>query len=144
MIGPRDFLDAARALAEHRRGQGLRVQEAPLDEVFSEFGYGEENPQAIRDFLSYAYHRWEKAPRYVVLLGDATYDFKDYLGTGVVNRVPPLMVMTTYLQTASDPVYAAVNGDDLLPDLAIGRLPAATVEELRTMVAKIIDWEATG
>jgi hypothetical protein len=115
-----------------------------MEEVFSEFGFGEASPQAIRDFLSYAYHQWEKAPRYVLLLGDATFDFKDYLGTGVVNQVPPLMLMTTYLETASDPTYAAVNGEDLLPDLAIGRLPAATVEELQTMVAKIMAFEATG
>jgi uncharacterized delta-60 repeat protein len=144
MVGPRDFLEAASPLARHRRNEGLEVVEAPLEEIFSEFGFGEENPRAIRDFLSYAYHRWEKAPRYVVLLGDASYDFKDYLGTGTVNQVPPLMMKTTYLETASDPAYAAVNGDDLLPDLALGRLPAATVGELETMVTKILAWEEEG
>ena len=34
-----------------------------------------------------------------------------------------------------------MNGDDLLPDLAIGRLPAATVEDVRVMVQKILDYE---
>jgi hypothetical protein len=124
LIGPRDFIDAASALVAHRRSQGLEVRTAPVEEIFSTFGFGETNPKAIRDFIAYAYHKWDKAPRYVVLLGDATYDFKDYLGTGVVNRTPPLLVMTTFLETVSDPAYAAVNGDDLLPDLAIGRLPA--------------------
>jgi len=66
------------------------------------------------------------------------YDFKDYLGTGVRNQVPPLMVKTSYLWTASDPAFAAVNGDDILPDLAIGRLPAANPEEARAMVEKIL------
>jgi hypothetical protein len=80
----------------------------------------------------------------VVLVGDGTYDFKDHMQTGVVNRVPPLMVETTYLETASDPAYAAVNGEDLLPDLAIGRLPAATVEELQRMVDKIVAFETSG
>jgi hypothetical protein len=46
--------------------------------------------------------------------------------------------------TASDPAYAAVNGEDLLPDLAIGRLPAATLEELRRMVAKLLAYESSG
>jgi hypothetical protein len=54
------------------------------------------------------------------------------------------MVMTTYLETASDPTYGAVNGDDSLPDLAIGRLPAASVNELERMVAKIVAWESSG
>ena len=70
----------------------------------------------MKDFLSYAYHNWKQpSPRYVVLLGDATYDYKDNLGTGVTNQVPPRMVKTTYLWTSSDPSYAAVNGEDILP-----------------------------
>jgi hypothetical protein len=115
-----------------------------LEEIYSEFGFGEEIPKAIKDFVAYTYHHWKRPPRYVLLLGDGTFDFKDYLGTGVVNRVPPLMTLTTYLETASDPTYAAVNGEDLMPDLAIGRLPAATVEELEKMVAKIVAWESSG
>ena len=95
-----------------------------------------------QDFLSYAYHKWRTpSPRYVLLLGDATYDFKDRLQTGVTNQVPPRMVKTSYLWTASDPSYAAVNGEDILPDLAIGRLPAATVEQVQAMVQKIVAYE---
>lgn len=55
-----------------------------------------------------------------------------------------MMVKTSYLWTASDAAYAAVNGEDLLPDLAIGRLPAANVDELRVMVAKILAYESGG
>jgi hypothetical protein len=51
------------------------------------------------------------------------------------------MVRTSYLWTASDPSYAMVNGDDLLPDLAIGRLPAASVAEVHAMVDKILAYE---
>jgi hypothetical protein len=112
-----------------------------VEEVFSEFGFGESNPRAIKDFLAYAYHQWETAPRYVLLLGDATYDYKGYLGTDVVNHVPPLLVLTSYLETASDPAYAAVNGEDILPDLAIGRLPAANVAQVSAMVNKIVAFE---
>jgi len=80
----------------------------------------------------------------VVLVGDATYDFKDYLGTGVKNQVPPMIEKTSYLWTASDAAYGAVNGDDLLPDVAMGRLPAASVDELRVMVSKILAYEEGG
>ena len=51
------------------------------------------------------------------------------------------MVKTSYVWTVSDPAYASVNGEDVLPDLAIGRLPAATVEEARAMVTKIVAYE---
>jgi len=142
LIAPKAFLESARPLRDRRRSQGLRVKSISMESVYSEFGFGEARPEALRDFLYYAYHQWKKpSPRYVLLLGDASYDFKDYLGTGVGNRVPALAVKTSYLWTASDPALASVNGDDPLPDLAIGRLPAATVEEARHMVEKTVSWE---
>jgi hypothetical protein len=54
------------------------------------------------------------------------------------------MLRTSYLWTASDPVYAALNGDDLLPDVALGRLPAGTVDEARIMVDKVVAFETSG
>jgi len=144
MLGPRQLLEVASPLRELRRRQGLTARAVALEEIYSEFGHGESRPEAIREFLSYAYHHWRKpAPRYVVLLGDASYDFKDYLGTGVKNQVPSLTVKTSYLWTASDPAYAAVNGEDILPDLAVGRLPAASADELRVMVEKLLAFEAS-
>jgi hypothetical protein len=145
LIGPRELLDAAEPLLSLRRSQGLLSRSVSVEEVYSEFGFGEPTPLAVREFLSYAYHSWQKpAPRYVVLLGDATYDFKDVLETGVKNQVPPLLRKTSFLWTASDPAYAAVNGDDELPDLALGRLPAANPDQARVLVEKIVAYETSG
>ena len=142
VIGPEAFLRAAIPLLELRRSEGLKVKAVSIEEVYSEFGFGEPTPEAVKDFLSYAYHNWKQpSPRYVLLLGDATFDFKDHLQTGVTNQVPPRMVKTSYLWTASDPSYAAVNGEDILPDFSIGRLPAATVDEVQAMVEKIVAYE---
>ncbi len=144
VIGPKELLEVTRPLIARRRQQGLRSRGVSLEQVYSEFGFGEERPEAVREFISYAYHHWRKpSPRYVLLLGDASYDFKDYLGTGVKNRLPSLAVKTSYLWTASDPAYAAVNGEDILPDLAIGRLPAADSGELRAMVDKTLAYESS-
>lgn len=144
VIGPRSFLDAARPWVEKRRGEGLRVAFAPVEQVYEEFGFGEPRPEAVRDLIHFAYHHW-RAPRlrYVLLLGDATYDFKNYLGVGVSNAVPPLIVKTDFLWTVSDPAYARVHGDDALPDVALGRLPASTEEELRGMIGKILAYESS-
>ena len=78
--------------------------------------------------------------RPVLLLGDATYDPKDYLGTGKPNFVPARMVRTDHLWTASDPSYATLDHDEI-PDLAIGRLPATSIEDVEAMVAKILRYE---
>lgn len=142
VIGPRSFLAEAGPLLELRRSEGLRVMAVPVEEIFAEFGFGESRPEAVRDFLSYAYHHWkEPAFRYVLLLGDGTYDYKNYLGLNGSNPVPPLLIKTSYLWTASDPRLAAINGEDELPDLAIGRLPASTRAEARLLVEKIVAYE---
>jgi hypothetical protein len=145
-IGPQSYLDAASDLLRLRREQGLSVEAVATEDIYDELGYGEKRPEAIRDFIAYAYDSWGSpaAPlRYVLLLGDGTYDFKDYLGLGARNEVPPLMVRTRYLWTASDPTLAAVHGEDPLPDLAIGRLPASSEAQVRVLAGKIVAYEAT-
>jgi hypothetical protein len=142
LVAPREFLPAAAPLLERRRRQGLVSRGVSIEEIYDEFGFGEARPESLKQFLEHVYHHWRSpSVRYVVLLGDATYDANDRLGTGVVDRVPSLTVKTSYLFTASDPTYARVNGDDGLPDLAIGRLPAANLEEARDLVEKLLAYE---
>jgi hypothetical protein len=139
VIAPSSWLEVAKPLLKHRRRQGLLCRAVGIESIYSEFGYGEKRPQAIREFLAHTYSNWKRAPHYVVLLGDGSYDFNDAMGTGARNHVPPLMVRTPYLWTASDPSYAAAHGDDSLPDLV---LPAATRDEARVMIEKIIAFES--
>jgi hypothetical protein len=145
VIGPREFLEAAVPLLERRRGQGLSSRAVSLEQIASEFGGGRPSAEAIREFLSYAYHSWERpSPRYVLLLGDSTYDPRRFLSTSWTSPLPALWAKTSYLWTASDPALAAVNGEDVLPDLAIGRLPVRTLEEAQGLVGKVLAWEDSG
>jgi hypothetical protein len=147
LLAPRAFLDldSTARLLDQRRAQGLSARGVAIEDVFDEFGHGEPSPQAVKEFLAYAYHVWpEPSLRYVLLLGDATYDPRDYLGTGTPNLVPAYPLHSTFLATVSDPAYAAVNGDDILPDLAIGRLPAQTPEQARVMIDKVLAYEGAG
>ena len=145
LVAPRAFLDAAQPLLDRRQAQGLSTFAASLEEIASSFGGGQVSAEAIRDFLSFAYHQWRRpSPRYVLLLGDANYDPRRFNPVSQPSPMPFLLQRTSYIWTASDPALVALNGDDPLPDLAIGRLPATTVEQAQTMVAKILDWEAQG
>jgi hypothetical protein len=145
LIAPEAFLPAAQPLLERRRSQGLATKAVSLEEIASVFGHGEASGEAIRSFLTYAYQSWRRpSVRYVLLLGDASQDPRNFTGTAGPAPLPALFVKTSYLVTASDPALAAVNGDDLLPDLAIGRLPAQTVEEAEALVEKVLAWEDTG
>jgi hypothetical protein len=145
VIAPEAFLPSAQPLLEKRRDEGLSARGVSLEEIASAFGHGQPSPQAIHDFLVFAFHSWARpSPRYVLLLGDSSFDPRRFLTTSSPAPLPALWTRTSYLWTVSDPLLAAVNGDDPLPDLAIGRLPAASPEEAEMMVAKVLDWEDSG
>jgi hypothetical protein len=146
LIGPGSFLAAAEPLLEKRASEGLVTKAVSLEEIAQEFGHGEASGEAIRSFVSDAYHSWTKpSPRYVVLLGDATYDPRRFAAsTTQESPMPALWGKTSYLWTALDPVMGAVNGEDDVPDVAVGRIPATTVEEAERLVGKLLAWEASG
>ncbi len=145
LVAPRDFLDAAQPLLDRRQSQGLSTLAVSLEEIADTFGHGQPSPQAIKDFLSFAFHSWARpSPRYVLLLGDASFDPRRFQAASTPSPLPALWEKTSYLTTASDPALAAVNGTDLLPDLAIGRLPAQSPAEAEALVHKILAWEDSG
>jgi hypothetical protein len=130
-------------LAAHRQAQGLRVQVVRVSDVYDEFSFGLETPQAIRDFLAYAYANWTPpAPRYVLLVGDANLDYLDRFGAGRPNCVPTFIFDADDVgQTANDAWFGQVVDNAPVPDLAVGRLPARNPDDVRAMVAKIIAYE---
>ena len=145
LVAPRAFLAAAGPLVERRADQGLTARAVAFEEIASEFGHGQPSAEAIHAFLAYAFQSWARpSPRYVLLFGDSNYDPRRFIATSPPSPLPALWAKTSYLWTVSDPQLAAVNGDDSLPDLAIGRLPAATVEQAQALVAKLIAWEDSG
>ena len=88
LIAPRDFLPAAQELVDHRQAQGLSARAVALEDVYDSFGFGEVSPEAIHYFLAFAYHHWtQPAPRYVLLLGEASSDPKGFL-TGPAAQGP--------------------------------------------------------
>ena len=146
LIGPGSFLAAAEPLLERRASEGLVTKAVSLEEIAQEFGHGEASGEAIRSFVSDAYHSWTKpSPRYVVLLGDATYDPRRFAAsTTQASPMPALWGKTSYLWTALDPVMGAVNGEDEVPDVAVGRIPATTVEQAEKLIGKLLAWEDVG
>jgi hypothetical protein len=126
-----------------RQAQGLRVKVVNVQDIFDEFSYGLTSAAAIRDFLAYAYSNWEPpAPRYVLLVGDSSYDFRDNLLLGIQNYVPAYLTFTRFMgETVTDEWFVKVSGDDSMPDLYIGRLPAESQAEASVMVNKMLAYE---
>ena len=135
------FMTAANAWANYRRssaGGSFGVEVVDVADIYDEFSYGSLSSNAIRNFLSYAKDHWQT--RYVLLLGDATYDPRNYEGYGAFDLVPTKLVNTAYGESASDEALADFNNDGLA-DLAIGRIPARTAAVITTALGKTTSFE---
>ncbi len=143
IISHRDFLESVAPLKALRESQGLGVAVVDVENIYNEFSYGQKTPQALKDFLSYATSSWRRAPRFVLLVGDASLDPKNYLGQGNFDFVPTKIVDTLVMETASDDWLADFDGDELA-NLAMGRLPVRTLQEANIVIGKIISYDQAG
>ena len=142
VISHEDFLDAAERLAGHRRDSGLSAEVVDVEDIFDEFSHGLMLREAIGAFISHAYHNWELPPQYVLLFGDATFDYRNLLGGGRPSFVPTLYYDARRRgNSPSDYLYSLVDGDDLLPDVAVGRLAVETAVEAEGVVDKIVGYD---
>ncbi|MGA0834155.1 MAG: type IX secretion system sortase PorU, partial [Candidatus Kapaibacteriota bacterium] len=140
---------SAERYAEYRRATTeLTVSVIGVDEIFREFSYGMVDPTALRDMIRYAYRNSPVKPGYVLLWGDGHYDYKG-ISTATPNWVIPYESLdpnnTSYgLWTfTTDDYFARVEGNDPLPDVAIGRLPITSNAIGDRMIAKIRAYEST-
>jgi hypothetical protein len=140
IITDRDFFPAFEGLAKLRARQGIKSELIDAEDIYDEFNFGNKSPQAVKDFLQYAKTNWKKGPKFVLLGADSSYDPKNYLGLGDWDIAPSKLIDTALMETASDDWFVDFNNDGL-PELAVGRLPARSLEEAMAMVAKIIDYE---
>ncbi len=141
LVAPAELVDAAQSLAELRSQQGLMTRVVDLEEVMDAFNHGIWSPHAIRAFFGHAYQQWSPAPRYAVLAGPGSYDYRNIKGFGD-SRMPPLMVTTPFGIFASDAAFGDVVGDDGVPEIAVGRLPATTAEELDAITFKLESYQS--
>ncbi len=140
VIAPPGLVTAAEELARYRRNQGLGARVVSLQQIYDHLSGGKPDPRAIRAFLFQAWQRWRTPPRWVVLAGNGTYDYRNLLGQGG-NLMPPLMLQTPDGLYASDNAFVDLTGDDGVPEIAIGRIPATSAAELRAYIDKIIAYE---
>lgn len=134
------FIDALAPLLSYRANQGFTPTAVSLTQIYDEFGYGQQDPAAIRAFLAYAAQNWQPAPQFVLLVGDATYDMQA-ANDDTRNLLP------TYLERQPDSSAYAHDGWFVTfpthhsPAMSIGRFPVKTLAQLDTLVAKTIAYE---
>ena len=154
---------AERLKAHHEQHDGLRVTIVPADELYNEFSSGTPDATAYRRYLKMLYDRAttdSDKPRYLLLFGDGAWDNRmltsewsgynpdDYLlcyeSENSFSQVNCYVSDDFFCLLDDEEVIQTTNGNSTTyagkPDVAVGRLPARTPDEAKTLVDKIISY----
>ena len=151
--------EAANALAKYKiSSQKIATKVVDTEQIYHEYSGGKQDVTAIRDFIYRQYKSPNSNLKYVILLGDASIDYK---GKSVVSTeiekncfVPTYQSMESFrplLSYSSDDYFGLLNPDegDWLEgeqtnkktlQVAIGRIPAKNPSEAHFFVNKLISF----
>lgn len=157
IIAHPDFIAPANRLADfHRQRSKMRVLVATPQQVYNEFSSGSQDISAIRDFVKMFYDRAGsdslQLPKYLLLLGDASYDYKDRISNNT-NFVPTFESeesLSTIYSFLNDDFYGFLDDNEYIEntgianalDIGVGRLPVKTAGEANDVVNKIITYKS--
>lgn len=131
IITNKKFLEHADSYADfitvHYKLKSMVVDD---EDVYDLFNYGFFSPEPIREFLESAFLNWDyPKPSYLLLLGDANYDYHGnksfYFDIPLIHNYVP-----SFGEPVSDNWFGIWDSTDFaIPQLFIGRLPVNTVDE---------------
>ena len=153
IISHPDFLNQARELADFHNQLG-DVQSAVVttEEVYNEYSSGGQDITGIRDFVKSLYDRQPGQLKYLLLFGDASYDYKDRLA-GNNNFVPVWQSEFSFnlggAAVITDDYYAyldpgeGVNFIGAIMDIGVGRMTCANTAQAQVCVDKVKHYVAS-
>ena len=120
------------------------VKYVAIEDVFEQFGFGSRDPVSIRNFL-WTLYRNSSNLLYGLIIGDATYDYKDILKKG--GNIFPVYYdfnesfdINFSFAGSFDDFYFDFSGDKYA-DINYGRFPARDKSEVLNYLRKVIDYE---
>lgn len=120
-----------------------------LQQVWTEFGCGNRDITAIRNYLKYAYSNWKIKPEYVLFMGDASYDYRNIekQNTNFVLTYEVVSSLDLVSSYATDDYFCGLENpissiDNIKIDIVPGRITCRTNEEAKIVVDKIIKYES--
>lgn len=153
IVTPELFRPAAERLAGlRRRYDGLEVSIAEVDDIYRQYASGRQDISAIRNFVKNLYDQNPDQLKYLLLLGDASYDYKRRTEE-YTNWIPTYQSrnsLNPIYSFPSDDYYGFMENDegfweesfkgDHTLDIGVGRLPVKNLEEANQVVDKLIHY----
>lgn len=148
--------EEAERLAAHRRSHdNMTVDVIDVQDIYNEFSSGKEDVTAIRDFCRMLYDRETATSKFthLLLFGIGTFDYKSIGDTRTTENNPNLVPVYETKESmhpintyTSDDYFALLDSTESMPafsllDIAVGRLPAANLNEAKVLVDKIIGYD---
>ncbi len=139
------FVEQAHKLAQiHLEEDGLNSQVVNIQDVYIEFGSGSPDISALRDFVRMMFYKSEKTLKYLLLFGDASYDYKDRIESNT-NFIPTYQAANSLSDSysyVSDDYFGLMDtneGEEMsgILDIGIGRFPVNTIEQANTLINKL-------
>lgn len=156
IVTPVAWQKQAQKLADFRsQNDGLEVAVVPISQVYNEFASGQADPTAIRDLVRYMYQKDAQKLKYLLLFGDASYDYKNNM-KALSPQEMSLFVPTYESRESSQPVLSFGSDDyygflednegewtedysgNHTLDVGVGRLPIKSVEEAEAVINKLM------
>ncbi|HLJ67528.1 MAG TPA: C25 family cysteine peptidase [Chloroflexota bacterium] len=151
IITSQEFVRAVEPLVRFHEGRGLTVRVASTQSIYDQLAAGQVDPDAIREYVSWAHAYLGTA--YVLLVGTDTYDYHNHYrcpASGLCTEANPdntSVVPTLYERAsdgqilASDNLYAVPeDSSNDAPDVAIGRLPVVNPGQLSLQIRKTLQY----
>ena len=145
-----NFKTAAEKILMHRQNHNKYIAAAiNVEQVFNEFGTGRRDPSAIRNFAKMLYDR-NPAFKYLLLLGDGSYDYKQLVKTIPAQNFIPVYETDESLYPVNafptDDYYALLSNNEGANlkgalDIRVGRLPVTTADEADEVISKLIRYD---
>lgn len=149
-----DFRAEAERLAAHRSGYSQwTTTVVTTEQIYNELSGGRQDVTALRDLAKNLYDKGPSTLKAILLFGKGSYDYKDRVinNTNFVPTYQSRNSLHPLLTYASDDYFTFLEDSegswDESPaqhhtlDVGVGRLPVASLEEARTVVDKIIDYD---
>lgn len=139
VIAPEALLAGANQLASLRSELSPAV--VSLEALYDTYSYGRADPSAIHQAIEKSFAAGRGRLRYVVLLGDGSFDSRNKLGLGD-SLVPPRMYRTPDGRFGADVTLGFADVTAGL-DIAVGRLPFLSNLEVAAYVEKLQAFESS-
>jgi len=147
MIAPPEFLGHAQRLANYYQSK-YNVAVVDVNKIYNEFSSGSKDITAIRDFATKL--NTSGTLKYIFILGDSSYDFRGISkpGSDIVPAYQSEESGSLSQSFVTDDYYgmtapqsgggSTVNLYNYLPDIPVGRLPAANLSEAKLLIDKTL------